>query len=348
MQCKLPTEGQLSAVLFISFVLVAFIIIFTLVIMGKDNGFWFESFFFIAIGLSFSFEILVDLLSITICDVFLPNMIYPAVMYAKRICEQHIARLCSLDYPLDYYDSFSSSRYLHTSHFYAEYIELSIEKVFVMSYVNPFPGRMSWSLHKASFSSPLGWILLSLCSMLPRSVLKFLVNVITSVIVLLVFILIASSGANYVIYCFAIAILLLPFLLPFCTISSKIEPEDNINDKPMTLQSSFSLPANDERENIPSISTTRTLGEAPVLAAGGTIQHTEGGILLIETDDAHLEQQHQGSEAVSSQLNHEDDCKAVDETPQKINEKTPRPPSPTFRIDIPNILTEDLDDHHKG
>jgi hypothetical protein len=263
-QQKLPSGGQWSAALFICFALLAFIILFTLYIMGNDSGFWFESFFFIALGFTLAFEILVDLISIVICDVFLPNMIYPVVMYAKRICEHHMEKLCSLNYPLDHYDSFSSSRYLHASHFFADCIELSIEKVFVMSYVNPFPGRMSWSHNKASFSSPVGWMLISLCSMLPHAVLKVLVNFIFSIVSLLVFLSIASSGVNYFVYFLVLVILLLPFLLLLSKKSSKIEPESNINNVSIIMQRKDLLPVNGGYKKVSPSFTMHTLEENPV------------------------------------------------------------------------------------
>lgn len=312
--------------------------------MRNDNGHWFESFFFIAISFTFAFEILVDLISIIVCDIFLPNMIYPVVMYAKRMCEHHMEKLCSVNYPLDYYDSFSSSRYLHASHFYADCIELSIEKVFVMSFVNPFPGRMSWSRNEATFSSPMGWVLISLCSMLPHSVLKMLVNVISSVIVVLVFLSLISNGANYFVYFLVIAILLLPFLFSFYKKPLKIGPENNTNDILMTMQPKVLLLANDKYEKVSSAFTMHTLDEDPVHLEDDTVQYTEGGMLMIETDDTILQPQHQEDDRLSDKLESPFLCNLEDDE-SKIGSISSQAPSPTFRIDIPNIISEDLADH---
>ena len=186
----------------------------SLFLFGEDNPGWFQSFFFIALGFTLTFDAFVDFMLILITDILIPNMISPAVLYAKRICEGLVQNVCSATYSLDNYESFSSSRYLHASHFYADCVEFSIEKVFVMSYINPFPGRAGLSHNEASFSTPIGRLLISICSLVPKSLQRLMIIWGSSLGLVLVFLKIALIS-SFACYCFAALLLLMLFVIFF-------------------------------------------------------------------------------------------------------------------------------------
>ena len=245
----LPSLGQWLVVLFFCVILVVFFIVFSLFVLGKDSTVWFQSFFFLAIGFTIVFEILADFVSVSICDVLIPNMIYSAVTYTKRICEHQAQKLSSLTYPLDYFDSFSSSRYLHASHFYADCIEFSIEKVFVMSYINPFPGRagLSWSHNEASFTTPIGRLLISICLIIPQVVLRLFTSVIASVVIVTLFICISLYAGDVIAYCLAGALVGILLLLPALCSSNRVEPRNKV-DRKVSIKTSLIHPIDENFE----------------------------------------------------------------------------------------------------
>ena len=209
----------------------------SLFIFGQDSTNWFQSFFFIAFVFVVTFDVLADFIMILVCDILIPNMIHSAVMYAKSICSGQAQTISNKSCSLDRYDSFSASRYLHASHFYSDCVEFSIEKVFVVSYVNPFPSRIGLSA-QASFSSPVGMIFISIISYIPISLQKLLVNTGSSVGFLYLFLIISTSSGSSGCYGTACGLLLAISMVYFFGLSSvknrsarhKVNPEEMIQD----------------------------------------------------------------------------------------------------------------------
>lgn len=209
----------------------------SLFIFGQDNTNWFQSFFFIAFVFVVTFDVLADFFMILVCDILIPNMIHSVVMYAKSICSGQAQTISTKSYSLDRYDSFSASRYLHASHFYSDCVEFSIEKVFVVSYINPFPSRIGLST-QASFSSPVGMIFMSIVSYIPISLQKLLVNAGSSVGLLYLFLIISTSSGSSGCYGTACGLLLVISMVYFFGVSSvkntgarhRVHPEEMMQD----------------------------------------------------------------------------------------------------------------------
>ena len=177
---------QLKIILDVFLLLVIlFFVVASLYISGTDNEQFFNSFFYIAIGFVVAEGIVIDFFTSVFCDVLVPNLIYDAVLYLRGICQEHIENLCSHRRKLDYYCNFSSTRYLHASNFFAKSLQDSVEKAFVIAYVDPLPSRTgtTWCNKHIQTSSIIGRLVIEVFSRIPPSVLYLITSLIICLLI---------------------------------------------------------------------------------------------------------------------------------------------------------------------
>ena len=207
-------------------------ILLAIIVTWKDNNFWFYSFFSLTFAIAYGLDMIVHFFSILIHDFLIPNIIYDTVIFAKQICMDHFANFISSDITSSNYETFSASRYLHASHLYAQSLEQSIEKVFVSSYMNIFPGRAGWMWNNdKSLVSKFGLLIIKLSCLFPR---KFNLVVIKSLFLLsftIIFLEINSLLSELIVY--ILLSVLMFFIISFTTYGlfnphriNKVYPEE--------------------------------------------------------------------------------------------------------------------------
>ncbi len=125
-----------------------FMLLWSLYVAGYDSNRFFDSFFYVTFACTLGLDMMTDVFMKVIYDFMIPNTIHNHILYAKHECEKHINSVISSEVPFHKYESYSSSRYLHASYFYADTFESSLEKSFVMTYINSHPGMTGYLWNK--------------------------------------------------------------------------------------------------------------------------------------------------------------------------------------------------------
>ena len=121
-----------------------FMLLWSLYVAGYDSNRFFNSFFYVTFACVLGQDVMIDVMVKTLYDFLIPNTIHESILYARRMCFEHMESLVSSGQSLSAFEGYSSSRYLHASHFYADTLENSVEKSFVMTYNDPLPGRTGY------------------------------------------------------------------------------------------------------------------------------------------------------------------------------------------------------------